>query len=156
MNGDAVGFGIRVAGMIERNLVDQGFWRPVEGESAHTYEIYIRTRDPKYICSGVKSGDLIGDRLEINSFFPIPLNQSAAVKQGWVPGNCIGRMGIHHAFDLAAFGRNTWNASTLVPVMPMYDAELRTITAILFNIPHLELVRPPTDLACCLPHTPAC
>jgi hypothetical protein len=125
---------------VSQNLIDRGFWRRVAGTS-DTYEIYLRTRDPKYICSGAKSLDIIGDRLEINSFFPIPLNQSDAVKQGWAPGNCIGRMGIHHSFDLAAAGRNTWNASTLVPVQPMYDAERHTINAILFNVPHAEWVR---------------
>lgn len=42
-------------------------------------------------------------------------------------------MGIHHAYDLAAPGKQTWNPTTLVPVMPMYDAKRTTINAILFN-----------------------
>ena len=134
------GFGVRVAGFLEPNLVQRGFWRKVSG-TVEDYEIYIRTRDPKYMCSGAKSLDVLGDRLEINSFFSIPLNASQAAKEGWVPGNCIGEMGVHHAYDLAAFGRNTWNASTLVPVMPMYDAQRTTINAILFNVPHFEWVR---------------
>jgi hypothetical protein len=133
------GFGIRVTSFVEPLLVQRGFWRKVRGtDNAH--EISIRTRDPKYMCSGVKSTDVLGDRLEINSFFNIALNASQAVSQGWVPGNCIGQMGIHYAFDLAAPGRNTFNASTLVPVMPMYDAQRQTINAILFNIPHYEWV----------------
>lgn len=129
-----------MSGKIEQNLVNHGFWRRVAGQS-DTYDIYIRTRDAKFMCSGAKSLDVIGDRLEINSFFTVPLNQSVAVKQGWAPGNCIGRMGIHHSFDLAAFGGNSWNASTLVPVQPMYDAQRHTINAILFNMPHAEYVR---------------
>ncbi|ELR15098.1 uncharacterized protein ACA1_215700 [Acanthamoeba castellanii str. Neff] len=139
--GQLSGFGVRVSGKIEQNLVNHGFWRRVAGQS-DTYDIYIRTRDAKFMCSGAKSLDVIGDRLEINSFFTVPLNQSVAVKQGWAPGNCIGRMGIHHSFDLAAFGGNSWNASTLVPVQPMYDAQRHTINAILFNMPHAEYTEP--------------
>jgi hypothetical protein len=125
---------------LEPTLVQRGFWRKVSGTD-DTHEIYIRTRDAKLMCSGVKSPDVLGDRLQINSFFNIALNASQALSQGWVPGNCIGKMGTHYAFDLAAPGRNTFNASTLVPVLPMYDAQRHTVNAILFNVPHYEWVR---------------
>lgn len=110
------------------------------------YETFIRTRDAKYLCSGTKSPDVLGDRLEVRGFFNVPLNITEALKQGWSSGNCISKMGIHFSYDLAAPGKNTWNASTLVPVQPMYDAQRTTINAVLFNIPDVEWVRRPFSL----------
>ncbi len=106
------------------------------------YDIYILTRDPSLLCSGAKdpSGAVVGDRLNINGKFPIPLTMPLAQGAGWVMGNCIPQMGIHHAFDLAAPGKQTWNASTLVPVLPMYDAKTQRINSILFNVWNLQWV----------------
>jgi len=137
--GQLGGFGVRVTGHVEKFLVDRGFWRHVHGDS---YENFIRTRDASLMCSGAVSPYPIGDRLEIGGVFNIPLNDSEAVKQGWIPGNCIGGMGVHYAYDLAAFGKNTWNVSTLLPMMPMYDIHRHTINAVLFNVPHWEYTEP--------------
>lgn len=129
---------MRVTGFVAPYLVQRGFWRKV---GSNQYDVFIRTRDAKVMCSGEKTPDMLGDRLEINGFFNIPLNTSDAVKQGWFPGNCINKMGIHYSYDLAAPGSISWNASTLLPVQPMYDAKRATINAVLFNIPHWEYVR---------------
>jgi len=123
------------------------------------YDIFLTTRDPASICSNNQYSETVGDQIHINGFFPVPLNDSFAIKAGWVrvlaktssfrffstanvtpppppkqvPGNCINRMGAHYAYDLAAPGNQTWNAASQLPILPMYDAKRHTINAILFN-----------------------
>lgn len=120
------------------------------------YDVFLTTRDPNTVCTSQTYSQVLGDRLLLNSFFPVPLNMSGAEQAGWVShfktidersgltrslslslfqvmGNCIGRMGIHHAYDLASPGNQTWNWQTQVPILPMYDAVRHSINAILFN-----------------------
>jgi len=137
--GQLSGFGVRVWGSMSSYLVKNNMMIQV---SNNVYDIFLTTRDPSSVCSGQTYSQVLGDRLLLNGFFPIPLNMSGAEASGWVMGNCIGRMGIHHAYDLAAPGNQTWNPSSLVPIMPMYDAQRHTINAVLFNVWNLQDIEP--------------
>jgi hypothetical protein len=88
---------------------------------------------------------ILGDRLMINQEFNIPLTMGDAEKAGWVMGNCINKMGIHHAYDLNQPGGQTWNVSSLVPVQPMYNVETEAISAVLFWMPDLQNIEPLGD-----------
>jgi len=135
--GQLSGFGLRNWNEPPENLVPH-FWVPVPGEKAH--EILISTRNTSIMCSGhydSRNGAL-GDRLWINQRFHIPDTARLAKSAGWVPGNCINQMGTHYAYDLNKPGYQTWNVSSLVPVMPMYNVATERISAVLFWSPHLE------------------
>jgi len=137
--GQLAGFGVRVWGTMSQALQQAGMITEV---SDGVYDIFMLTRDPATICSGATYPQQIGDRLLLGGFFPIPLNMSGAEASGWVMGNCIGRMGIHHAYDIADPGNQTWNASTQAPVLPMYDAKRHTINAVLINVWNLQDIEP--------------
>jgi len=140
--GQISGFGVRVWGStLSSYLIDQGMLLPT-GNDDNSYDIFLTTRDTQSICSGNSYAEVVGDRLSLAGFFPIPLDQFSAKAAGWVMGNCIGRMGMHHAYDLAAPGQQTWNATTLVPILPMYDAQNHTINAILINAPDFQITEP--------------
>lgn len=139
-SGQLAGFGIRVWAHVSPQLVSAGLFMPV---SSGVYDIYITTRSQKMICSSTMDEDVpIGDRLNINGQFSIPLTMADAESSGWVMGNCIYEMGIHHAYDLSAPGNMSWNPSTLVPVMPMYDAVTHNINAVLFNVWNYQYTEP--------------
>jgi hypothetical protein len=143
-SGQLAGFGVTVFGVtFEAPLVDQ-FWMRT-GDQA--YSVHVTTRDPNLVCnpSATFSG-AIGDRVLINGgVLEVPTTMAAAEAAGWYQGNCIPKMGIHHSYDLAAPGAMTWNASTLVPVMPMFDAVNHTINAVLFQVPHVQYLEPVGD-----------
>lgn len=139
--GQLAGFGERVFGQPPQALIDAGFWRYVSDE---VYDIIISTRDTSLMCSGDTDpyNPYLGDRLMINQQFEIPLTMSDAENAGWVMGNCITKMGIHHAYDLNAPGSQTWNVSSLVPVLPMYNADTQAVSAVLFWMPDLQDIEP--------------
>jgi len=116
--GQLAGFGSRMYGEAPQALIDQGYWMATE--DGDSYDIVISTRDPGMICSGETDENDLGDRLWINGIMEIPTAMDDAQSAGWVEGNCIPKMGIHHAFDLNYPSSQSWNASSLVPVMPMY------------------------------------
>jgi len=136
--GQLSGFGVRVWGNMSPFLVSNNMLV----QTTDGYDVFLNTRDPNSVCSGQTYSQVLGDRLLLNNFFPIPLNMSGAQASGWVMGNCIGRMGMHHAYDLSSPGSQTWNASTQVPILPMYDAKRHTINAILFNVWDLQAIEP--------------
>jgi len=132
--GQLAGFGSRHWGHPPASLIPT-FWRPAAGFST-LYDVSIRTRDTSLMCSGATAPERLGDRLVISaSNMSIPLTMPDAEQHGWVMGNCIGQMGIHHAFDLNAPGSQTWNASSLVPVLPMFNTHTHAVSAVLFATP---------------------
>jgi len=146
--GQLSGWGIRVwpaegSSYFSTQLISRGYWRD-SGADDGSYDLWFATRDPAIVCSGDSAPEVIGDRLNIWDVQSIPLNMSSAQANGWVEGNCIPLMGIHHAYDLNAPGTNTWNWMSLVPVQPMYDslAEGNPLNAVLVNIPQLQLTEP--------------
>jgi hypothetical protein len=139
--GQLSGFGSRVFGNAPDNLVDQGYF--METDSAdQAFDLVISTRDPSIMCSGDTDGNTLGDRLSINGKMDIPLAMSDAQLAGWVEGNCIPKMGIHHAFDTAYPGSQSWNKDTLVPVLPMYDPATGHINAVLLASSDAQRVEP--------------
>jgi len=131
--GQLSGFGVRVWGKVPDTLLESGLWYPTNDPNA--FDIFITTRSPSLFCSGeTDEKQVLGDRLNINGHFPIPLNMTAAQATGWVEGNCIYQMGIHHAYDVRYPGRQSWDATSLVPVLPMYEPSTKKINAILFNV----------------------
>jgi hypothetical protein len=142
-SGQLSAFGVRAFGQPDPNLIKKGFWKPVNVNGETVYDIAIALRDPSLVCSGRSDpNNVLGDRLKIAGFFNIPLNMLEAEHSGWAMGNCIKQMGIHHAYDLNHPGTNTWNASSLVPVLPMYNSITKAVSAILFWMPDIERVEP--------------
>jgi len=146
--GQLNGFGVRVfpgssSPFLSQQLIDSNYWRP-SGAGDGAYDLFFSTRDPSLVCSGNTAPELIGDRLTIWDVQSIALNMSTAQGAGWVEGNCINKMGIHHAYDLNKPGTNTWNWQSLVPVQPMYDSAdpNHRLNAVLVNVPNVQFVEP--------------
>jgi len=140
-SGQLNGFGVRYWGSPSPQLLTAGYWRD-SGAGDSSYDILLTTRDPSVVCSGVTALELIGNQLNMWNIQSIALNMSAAEAEGWVMGNCIPKMGIHHAYDLNAPGNQTWNWQSLVPVLPMYDAVNQNLNAVLINTPQAQWVEP--------------
>jgi len=136
--GQLSGFGTRLWGDVPDDLVPD-YWVP-NGDGS--YDLIIQTRASDFICSGDTDDNLLGDRVLINGEHNIPLSMPAAQGAGWVEGNCIPKMGIHHAFDLSAPGSQTWDYNSLVPVMPMYNAQTGAITAVLIASSDAQRIEP--------------
>jgi len=140
--GQIAGFGVRVWGSVPETLVLNGLWIAAADEPG-AYDIYLRTRSPEILCSGQSdNSNPLGDRLEINGNLSIPLTMSGAQASGWVMGNCLYEMGIHHAYDISAPGKQTWNKDTLAPVLPMYEPSSGRINAILINVGNYQNTEP--------------
>jgi hypothetical protein len=139
--GQLAGFGSRMWGDAPSALIDQGYWMATDAADG-SYDLILQTRDANMICSGETDTNLLGDRLWINGIMEIPLAMSAAQAVGWVEGNCIPKMGIHHAFDLNYPFSQSWNASSLVPVMPMYSPQTGAITAVLLASTDAQRIEP--------------
>jgi len=143
--GQINGFTVRLSQRVPVSL--QSYWeRPrLSGCSdGACYDLPVFFRDPSVACSAARQELPLGDRLVVGGGRPmsIPLTGSEAAQKGWVRGNCIPGMGTHYAFDVAAPGRQTWNSSTLFPILPMYDKDVGSINAVLINAPNLNMVWP--------------
>jgi len=139
--GQLTGFGSRMFGNAPDNLVDQGFWIDT-GSADQAYDLILITRDPSMICSGDTDDNVLGDRLLINGNVEIPLSMDDAQAAGWVEGNCIPKMGVHHAFDLDYPGSQSWNYASLVPVLPMYNPQTRQVSAVLLASSDAQRIEP--------------
>jgi len=139
--GQLAGFGSRMWGSAPQALIDQGYWMMTDQDD-ESYDLILQTRDPSMICSGATDSNQLGDRLVINGQMEIPLAMPAAQSAGWVEGNCIPKMGIHHAYDLNFPGSQSWNASSLVPVLPMYSPQSGKITAVLLASSDAQRIEP--------------
>jgi len=139
--GQLAGFGSRMWGSAPAALVSQGYWMDT-GLGDGSYDIVVQTRDPSMICSGATDNNKLGDRLVINGHMTIPTTKPAAQSVGWVEGNCIPKMGIHHAYDLNQPSSQTWNASSLVPILPMYSPQSGHVTAVLIASPDAQRIEP--------------
>jgi len=139
--GQLAGFGSRMWGEAPDNLIQQGYWMAAD-DQGESYDLILQTRDPSMICSGDTDSNVLGDRLVINGIMEIPLTMPAAQTAGWVEGNCIPKMGIHHAFDLNYPSSQSWNASSLVPVLPMYSAQTGAVTAVLLASSDAQRIEP--------------
>lgn len=142
--GQLNGFGVRVWGNPSQQLISAGYWR-ASGAGDNSWDMMFTTRDSSLVCAAnnATAPELIGDQLNIwGSVQSIALNMTSAEAEQWVMGDCIPKMGIHHAYDLNAPGSQTWNWQSLVPAQPMYDAVTGVLTAVLVNMPDAQLVEP--------------
>jgi hypothetical protein len=144
--GQIAGVSLRLYDQPPAYLAQNGWWIPTDDNG---WQISVMFRSSDELCSSNLSPAILGYQPHIPnaeaSAMQIALNATAAESEGWVRGNCITKMGIHHAFDLASPGQLTWNASTLLPVLPMYDNTAGTLTAVLFAFPKVEKVEPIGD-----------
>jgi len=143
--GQINGFAVRLNKGVPMSL--QAFWewpRVSQCTDGPCYDLPVMFRDSSVACSMTTQAATLGDRLVVGGAKPmsIPLTGTAAVQKGWVRGNCISGMGTHHAYDIAAPGRQTWNASTLVPILPMFDSDTGSMNAVLIAAPNLNMVWP--------------
>jgi len=140
--GQLSGYGVRIYGPAPSALVPD-FWVPASDDE-QALDLNIIFRNSSIICSGVvdNQNPVLGDQVSINNQFNIPLNSDDATNAGWVMGDCIPKMGIHYAYDLNAPGTQTWNTSSLVPTLPMYNPENGYINAVLVSIPDLQIFKP--------------
>jgi len=114
---------------------------PVSGLT-NVYDLIISFRDQSLMCSGKTSPYVLGDRLVINNYYRLPETGRAAVGLDWNEGACIPRMGIHYSYDLHTNGAMSWNASALLPVMPMYGVNDDQIKAVLIATPTWQYFEP--------------
>jgi len=142
-DGQVAGFGERIFGEPPLALISR-FFRPVEGQN-NTYDISVMFRSGSLCSSGDGSSYVLGNQLSINNNFPIELTASDAANAGWLMGDCIPKMGTHYSYDLNAPGSSTWNVSSLVPVMPMYNVDTGFVSALLFWMPGLQNIEPLGD-----------
>jgi len=117
------------------------WWMPVSGLT-DVYDLIISFRDQSYMCSGKMSSLVLGDRLVINNYYRMPETGRAASGLNWNAGACIPEMGIHYSYDVSTNGPMSWNASTLLPVMPMFGVNDDQIKAVLIATPTFQTVEP--------------
>eukprot|EP01104_Vermistella_antarctica_P000956 TRINITY_DN11032_c0_g1_i1.p1 TRINITY_DN11032_c0_g1~~TRINITY_DN11032_c0_g1_i1.p1 ORF type:complete len:324 (-),score=52.94 TRINITY_DN11032_c0_g1_i1:288-1217(-) len=130
--GQAAGVGVMVYGDVESNLVENGYFLPVAGQSS-TYFISVSFRSAEDSCSKQSSSEELGDRLIINAgpggiAESLPLTQAEAQTAGWVAGACFAGMGTHYFKDLTLNGTLSWEAANLLPVVTMYDDQSANAT----------------------------
>lgn len=145
LNGQISGFGVRMWSDSPPTKVTPQFWVP-NGDGS--YDIWITTREPTSICSSYTPyTEKLGDRATISNLIDIPLTMQEAQVEGlWTLGGCINGMGMHHQYDLANPGTNTWNKNTLLPVTTMYSTnDGNALVAVLFSVPESEHYEPIGD-----------
>jgi len=154
--GQLSGFGARVWDTDVPQYLIPNFWVPVQGK-ANVYDIAVIFRSSNITCSGQTSPYIMGDRILVNGMFNIPLTSVAAKSAGWVEGACIPWMGTHWAYDLSTKGSPmTWNASTLMPIMPMYGPEDTQIKAVLIASTTVQYTEPLGDFEGPIPNFIMC
>jgi hypothetical protein len=75
------------------------------------------------MCSAKGGIESVGDRVVINQDtirVGLPLTAQSARDGKWTPGSCMAKMGQHHFFDLQTAPLQSWNESSLLPIVPMY------------------------------------
>jgi len=145
-NGQVAALSVRTNNPVAQPL--QGYWEsPRFGicEKDGCMDLFMLFRDPSSVCDSSKVyREAGGDRLVVGGSrtVKIPIVGTDAQKSGWYLGNCIPGMGTHWALNAVKAGGSTFNASTLFPIMPMYDSDTGHINAILVNSPHVNKIWP--------------
>lgn len=127
--GQISGVGVSVYGELQQELIDRGLFEPM-GMDHHMISVTFRAGD---LCSGDCGSDdaaPVGRQLLLNNHLvespesrvlSLPLNQTQAEGQGWVRGSCFNGMGNHYFKDLEFSGKMSWVASSMLPVVVMYN-----------------------------------
>jgi WAS/WASL-interacting protein len=122
-NGQISGFGTEIFGTVPDLWNIRGYYTTIGQEQ---YRIKVATRSAQSnLCSiSTPFSDTIGDRIIINPDGinqRIPANEDEATAKQWTSGACIDGMGRHWEYDLVTAPYISYNASNLLPVVPMYD-----------------------------------
>jgi len=138
--GQISSIGVRIFGTLPGPLVPE-YYKPADSDSM---EVTVSFRDPDSVCDPtVTFNEVVGDRLVINPdtvAFPIPIAEGDAVLAGWSQGGCIGGMGTHYSYDLLTTPVLSFNATTMVPVTPMYFNG--SVSAFLISSPQEQEIIP--------------
>eukprot|EP01006_Ploeotia_vitrea_P005174 TRINITY_DN116519_c0_g1_i1.p1 TRINITY_DN116519_c0_g1~~TRINITY_DN116519_c0_g1_i1.p1 ORF type:complete len:281 (-),score=47.78 TRINITY_DN116519_c0_g1_i1:62-904(-) len=138
--GQLTGFSVRTFSAPPSNLVGT-YWIKVPGHNI--WDITITTRPAHEICSGHTYDDEpVGTEIRINNRYTVPRTYYDAQQAGWQRGSCIPGMGTHFSWDLKSQGNMTWEAHSLMPVMPMYNVQTGNISAVLININNQQPTEP--------------
>mmetsp|Transcript_80147 Transcript_80147/g.120460 ORF Transcript_80147/g.120460 Transcript_80147/m.120460 type:complete len:265 (+) Transcript_80147:142-936(+) len=139
--GQVAGVGVNLygAGSAPQNLIDLGFWIPIEGEK-NQWMLSVSFRQPSDMCSHTTVDEVIGDRLVINQntlSYSLPLTAAEAFCNNWTYGSCMTTMGQHWFYDVSGAPDLTWNSANLLPVVTMYYPPNinGTINAFFFTTP---------------------
>eukprot|EP01013_Petalomonas_cantuscygni_P019060 TRINITY_DN366_c0_g1_i1.p1 TRINITY_DN366_c0_g1~~TRINITY_DN366_c0_g1_i1.p1 ORF type:complete len:291 (+),score=23.32 TRINITY_DN366_c0_g1_i1:90-962(+) len=140
-SGDVSGVSVYASGDLPSYLTSRRFWLSAD-DGMHFLSLGFR--DPTTVCSNETpalgtppaSGSFsLGDRVVLNPqsiAMEIPLTDTAAAAAGYFKGSCFNTMGTHWFRDLAAApGTMSWNATTVLPITPMYHNG--AINAVLVN-----------------------
>jgi len=124
-------FGNPAAGLEE-------YWIP---QNDGTFMMMVGFRDYSVdLCSDYQFEEILGTQLVINPQgiqMSLPLNDSSAQEEDWTAGGCITKMGTHWSYDLATAPNMSWNVSTLLPVVTMYNNG--ALSAFFFETSHVQL-----------------
>jgi hypothetical protein len=139
INGQLSGFGVRAWGLDS----SYPFWWQAPTDRL-ARDLFLTFRSG--LCNTQANSSLVlGDSLTVNSKFSIPLTRAAAIANGFVRGNCIGKMGSHFWYDIKTPGTMTWDATNLLPVLPMYlddGPNAGHIQAVLIASPRFQWTEP--------------
>jgi len=120
-SGQMSGLGVEVFGTVQDALVAQGFFSPKPSSKTHEIAVGFRESD---VCDATNTFvEPVGTGVIINPHtiaYSIPTSTTAAAAAKYNKGSCFDAMGVHWMFDLNTAPAMSWNASAVVPVIPMY------------------------------------
>jgi len=137
--GQISGVGVDVFGAMKPELVDAGYFIPVDKgnklNATERYHIAVGFRGAADVCSDQIYPEKIGTSAIINPHGiakAIPLTSKEAEEAKFHRGSCFNGMGFHYFLDLVRGPRMSWQAKNLMPVVPMYDPTTNSLNAIFF------------------------
>jgi len=131
-SGQIAGIGTEIYGPVQSALVAEGF---VTKSSVNTHHISVGLRQGDMCEKSTVFAEPVGDALIISPStiaHSIPLTTDAATAANYHKGACFDAMGVHWMYDTQTAPKMSWNASTLVPVVPMYWPTTGKLATFLF------------------------
>eukprot|EP01092_Planopodium_desertum_P008742 TRINITY_DN371_c0_g1_i1.p1 TRINITY_DN371_c0_g1~~TRINITY_DN371_c0_g1_i1.p1 ORF type:complete len:288 (+),score=57.19 TRINITY_DN371_c0_g1_i1:40-903(+) len=128
--GQIAGMGINIYGAVKQNLIDKGFFQPID---TNIYFMSVSFRNTTEMCSTSRSVNALGDRLIVNAdtiSYQLPVLESDAANLNWTKGACFYSMGYHYFYDLQSAPEMSWEAANLLPIVLMYNKGI--INAVFF------------------------
>jgi len=129
-HGQIAGLSAEIYGPVQQALVTAGF---------------VTAAKQPYVSVGFREGDVcdsdtqfdepVGTVVVVNPAtiaYSIPLSVTAATQADYHKGACFDAMGVHWMYDLNTAPKMSWNASSLLPVIPMYWPTTGKLATVLF------------------------
>jgi len=142
-SGQLSGFGLSHFGAPEESL--QGIYWMEQQDGSYMITISTRSSDENLCDDGNVSNSPLGTVVIINQGGlnrAIPLTSADASQELYTRGSCIGGMGRHWSYDLAAAPNMTWKVENYMPVTPMYSESTGNIAGIFIETNNLQWVEP--------------